>query len=345
LSPALQLPAVFTSARLVEIALFSILLVAAIVALRLLFTVMTPRHRRRYSKVLNYGFLLGIVLGLVLPWNEPLGVLAATITSLLLLLVAFHYSFLQGRAILRRLGRAFPASWVTVSRESVRDVFLYFSIVTGVIGIITTILSVVIPPFLSLSLGSFVPLSFDTLSVLSAMLEFTFAVPPRGILLSLIRTHLVTTGTTFDTSSLEVDESGFPEIVEGTGYNVRDLAEALDSLAKDGLVLKEGNPGTLRYRLTPNGFRVIQSRWEEAQIRMSSDRRKVEGNLSRLKIILESRAISKPRILQRAKEHLLSAQKHLERMHDEYGPLMDLEWREKIRLTVKEFSMRLAENA
>lgn len=141
-----------------------------------------------------------------------------------------------------------------------------------------------------------------------------------------------------------LDESDFPAIVEGTGYSVRDLAEALDSLAKDGLVLKEGNPGTLRYRLTPNGFRVIQSRWDEAQIRMSSDRRKVEGNLSRLKIILDSRVIEKPRILQRAKEHLLSAQRHLERMHDEYGLLIDQEWREKVSMTIREFSMRLGEH-
>lgn len=74
----LELPEVLTPARLVEIALFSILLVAAIVAFRLLFTVMTPRHKRRYSRVLNYGVLLGVVLGLVLPWNEPVGVMAAT---------------------------------------------------------------------------------------------------------------------------------------------------------------------------------------------------------------------------------------------------------------------------
>ena len=335
----------FTPDKLVEIALFSILLISAIVAFRLLYTVMTPRHRRRYYRVLNYGIPLGVVLGLVLPWNEPVGILAAAMTSLLLLLVAFHYSFLQGKAVLKRFGGFLPASWATVSRESVRDVFLYFSIVTGIIGIITTVMSILIPPFLSLSLGVFVPLSFDTISVLSAMLEFTFATPPRGILLSLIRKHLVTAGSTFDASSLKLDEPEFPTIVAGTQYSVRDLAEALDSLAKDELVLKNGNAGTLSYRLTPNGFRIIQSRWEEAQIRMSSDRRKVEGSLSKLKMILDSSAIEKPRVISRAKEHLSTAQKYLERMYEEYGLLMDQDWREKVGMTVREFSARLGDTA
>ena len=358
----LQLTLDFTTSRLTDIILFVILIVAAIVALRLLLTVMSPRHRRRFSRVLRYSFILGILFGLVLPWNESVGILAAAITSLLLLSVALHYAFLQGRVGLRIIGRLIPASWATVSRESVRDVFLFFSIVTGVIGIITTVLSILVPPIFSLSLSSFVPLSFDTISVLSAMLEFTFATPHRGIILSLVRKYLheqvlqhlrVKKGTFTDTtiltmllhdaSMITIRETDLPVIVSETGYSVRDISETLDTLVKDGLVLKEGKAGAMTYRLTTDGFKVIQSPWEEAQISMASDRRRLEGNLSQISEILAATTPRSHISLNAARNHLSRAQRILQRMHEEYGQLLDREWSERAGSVIREFSLRLHE--
>lgn len=348
---------------MVGIGLFAILLVVAIVALRLLITVMTPAHRRRYSRVLNYSFVLGIVLGLVLPWNEQIGILAAVITSFFFLLVALDYSLLQGRTSLPILGRIVPARWFEVSRESVRDIFLFLSIVTGVIGLTTTVLSVVIPPFLSLSLGSFVPLSFDTLSVLSAMLEFTFAIPHRGIMFSLVRKHLherllrrlhVTNGALPDTAlltmilndptSLAVFESEVPSIVEGAGYSVRDIAETLDYLVKEGLAESEGTPGSRTYTLTREGFQVIQSPWEESQILIASDRRKLERNLSQLGPSLAFQSSPKPHSLRKAREALLNARKQFEKMRYDYGRLLDREWSERVAGMITLFSQKLGKN-
>ena len=138
-------------------------------------------------------------------------------------------------------------------------------------------------------------------------------------------------------------ESEIPSIVEGSGYSRRDIAETLDFLVKDGLIVKEGIPGSRAYRLTKEGFQVIQSPWEEAQICIASDRRKLEGNLSQLGTLLDSLSPLKSPMLKRAWELLLNARKHFDRMRYDYGQLLDKEWSERISSMIRGFSLKLGQ--
>lgn len=146
------------------------MVVSAIIAIKILLDLSSKHHRHRYAKIVRFDLLVGIVLGTTLPWMEPIGLLAAALTAILFLGLSV-VMFLESKMIsLWRKGM--------VRREKIREWFLHFSVTTGIIGIITTLLSIIVPPFLQLSLGFMVPLAFDSLSVLSALLEFTLPSTP-----------------------------------------------------------------------------------------------------------------------------------------------------------------------
>lgn len=73
-----------------------------------------------------------------------------------------------------------------VRREKISEWFLHFSVTTGLIGIVATLLSIVVPPFPRLSLGFMAPLAFDTLSLMSALSEFTLPSTPYNTIFALI---------------------------------------------------------------------------------------------------------------------------------------------------------------
>ena len=161
-----------------ELVLLVIVVVSAIIAIKILLDLSSKHHRHRYAKIVRFDLLIGIVLGMMLPWMEPIGLLAAALTAFLFL----------GLSVVMFLESKMISVWRIrmVRREKIKEWFLHFSVTTGVIGIITTLLSIIVPPFLQLTLGFMVPLAFDSLSVLSALLEFTLPSTPYNVMFALV---------------------------------------------------------------------------------------------------------------------------------------------------------------
>jgi len=62
-----------------------IVVVSAIIAIKILLDLSSKHHRHRYAKIVRFDLLIGIVLGMMLPWMEPIGLLAAALTAFLFL--------------------------------------------------------------------------------------------------------------------------------------------------------------------------------------------------------------------------------------------------------------------
>ena len=157
-----------------------VVIAVSLLGISLLLRLVSRAHRQKYRKLFRSSFLIGGLLGLVIPWNEELGLLIAMILSFLLLGLAASYVLPRSStSLFHRLSKA---------REHARDSFLYFSVITGVSGIFSTVISILSPSFFGFSLSSLVPLSFDALSVLSALMEFTIPIPDyvflNGVIMS-----------------------------------------------------------------------------------------------------------------------------------------------------------------
>jgi len=204
---------------------------------------------------------IGVILGLILPWYAPIGLLGASITALLLFILCF-YAVLVTKSRYSLLHR----SWIR--REVIREWLLYISIGTGIIGITSTLLSIVAPIFFNQVIGVEIPLAFDTISVSAAFLEAMIPLTSYRKILSLM--HLYFLEKAQDTSEqnnalLEID---FPNVISETSFTEFELRDVLESLVKDGSARKIISKQDLEYRLTSNCLEFLRISLEETRIKI-----------------------------------------------------------------------------
>lgn len=306
--------------RPLELVLLVIVVVVAMLAVRILLDLTSAKHRRRYTRVVKYCLVGGFALGVVLPWFEEVGLSVAAAMSIVFLMVSVYYYLLRGRASTFSL---FYRIWVP--RERIRDWFLYFSVLTGVIGIVSTLLSILIPPFLSLTLGSVVPLAFDTLSVLSALMEFTITVPPYTALYGLAMRHLSArqgSGRPF------IEDLDFPGILANTSHSHSDLLDALESLARDGMAIRSSPEAIARIRFTlgEEGIKLMESCGKELAVRLQHEREVIESTIDYLTEKISGMDQIRGSILKRALDELAKLRTRLDSLLQEYGMLIDQGW-------------------
>lgn len=252
-----------------ELVLLVIVIVSALIAIRILLDLTSRHHRRRYTKVVRFDLVIGSVLGLVLPWVEPAGLAAAAMTAIVFL----------GLALLMLLESRMISIWhfKMVRREKIREWFLHFSVTTGLIGIVATLLSIIAPPFLHLSLGFIVPLAFDSLSVLSALLEFTLPSTPYITIFALIFELLQ--GRSGDDSKNQILVSDLDKIAHGTAHSRFETLDAVEHLVEHRLARKVDRG----FILEPNGSRLLKVDWEEALARIRIELDNVEAEMKHLR--------------------------------------------------------------
>ncbi len=252
-----------------ELVLLVVVIVSALIAMKILLDLTSKHHRRRYTRMVRFDLAIGCMLGLLLPWIEPVGLTAAAMTAILFL----------GLSIFMLLESKTVSVWriKMVRREKIREWFLHFSVTTGLIGIVTTLLSIVVPPFLRLSLGFMVPLAFDTLSVMSALLEFTLPSTPYNTIFALIFGLLQGRSGGDTGSEIRIDD--IDKIAHETAHSRFETLDAVENLVEQRLARRVDGG----FILEPDGSRLLRVDWEETLARVRIQLDHVEAEIERLR--------------------------------------------------------------
>jgi hypothetical protein len=305
--------------------LLGLLVVAAVVAIIVLVNMLSRRQRRRYGRILRVTFLGGLGLGLTLPWDEQIGLFGAVVASFGLLLLALLYYLLGGRVTSGRFLRGF---WTP--REQMRDWFLYFSIITGVTGIVSTILSVLAPTVFQLSLSLFIPLAFDSLSVLAALLDFSVVVPPYHNIYGLTHGFILGGQDGRQATRAYVEDLDFGGITNQTSYTRFEVRDALEQLVRRGFATKQAPTplGKVRFDLNQYGLRYAEACWNELRVALQREKDQVEG----LVVYLEDHTWAGPlaEVKRQAQRELRRLRDKLFEMQETYGLLLEGLWQQAI---------------
>jgi hypothetical protein len=288
-----------------ELILMVIIIAATVIAIKILLDLSSKHHRRRYTKIVRFDFTIGILLGLSLPWVEKIGVTAAALTAILLLVLSV-LMLLESKAI--SIWRVKP-----IRRERIRDWFLNFSVITGVVGIVTTLLSIVVPPFLKLTLGFMVPLAFDSVSVLSALLEFTLPSTPYNLIFALVFQLLK--GKDNNPARTEISQDDIEEIAHGTAHTGFEVQDAIQSLLEQGLAEKTNG----RFRVDSDGMKLLRLSWEEVSGGLEIQAKHIETEIASLSVTQQADSA-------RRLEKLNHLSESISDLNDECGLMVDRDW-------------------
>lgn len=307
---------IFPEQSLVDPGVLLVVVSVSLLGILLLLRLVSRSHRQRYNKLFRSSFLVGSLLGLVVPWNQDIGLLAATLLSFLLLGLALSYVLPRSRqSFFHRLSKA---------REHARDSFLYFSVITGVAGIISTLLTILSPSLFGITLSSLVPLSLDAVSVLAALMEFTIPIPDYVFLNGMIMSRVSLNNGSLPGGDFCVKSTELEEFVKASRFMVSDLVDAFRLLCRQGLAsVEKGRRGEeLAYRVTHEGVLYLEACYDLVMTRLQYEQEVIDrllskaeiGNYSNRKTVETAR-----RTLHSVKDMLKSA------IRDNY-PMLEREW-------------------
>jgi hypothetical protein len=302
-----------------DLILLVVTLTAALVAVRVLWNLASSRHKATYGRPVKYVFAVGALVGLAMPWDESVGLAGALAASLILLLLASAYSLLGWRT---SGSRSLALVWIP--RETMRDWFLYLSVGAGVIGVVTTLISLMVKPLVGLSLSSLVPLAFDTVSILSALLEFTVYVPSYGNIYALVYNFITHTKRMApDSGDPYLDDLDFKRITEGSHYTNFEVRDALESLVRRGFASKLSPVPVARivFKIGPYGIRYLKSVWEEVFFSMEREKAQLESRMLYLREKLRYAPEMDKELDRRVRDELAEFRKSIEDLSD-YGVLL-----------------------
>ncbi len=310
-----------------DLVLLVITFTSALVAVRILWNLASTRHRAAYGRPVKLVFLIGAVLGAVLPWDANFGLAGALAAALLLLLLASAYSLLGWRTA---KSRSLALIWIP--RETMRDLFLYLSVGAGVVGVVTTLISLAVIPLLNITLNSFVPLAFDTISILSALLEFTVYVPSYSNIYALVYDFIThTRRMALESGEPYLDDLDFKQIRQRSHYTDFEIRDAMESLVRKGFASKLSPVPVARivFKVGPYGVRYLKSVWEEVFFSMEREKAQLESRMLYLREKFRLSPEPDRELERRAKDELAGFRRTLEELGS-YGVLMTGTGREKL---------------
>jgi hypothetical protein len=262
--------------RHAETILLFLMFFTIVISVRVFWVFPSKIYRRQFLQIMKSSIIIGTILGLILPWNVYVGLGASLVAALILLFIAVFSLIVLGR-----FGdiRSLHQTWVR--RVTVRELLIVFSIISGLIGIIATILSIVIPPFLELSLRSEVPLAFDALSVTAALLDVTIPVTSYRKIYSLIFIYL---RDRFGSDDWEwVNDQEFLDIIHDTEFTEYEVRDALENLVREGLAVKttpDDMVEKVAFRISGLGYEVLRLNYEETIIKIHNNLERMEHSIT-----------------------------------------------------------------
>lgn len=130
---------------------FALIVLLIVTSFIVFFSLPSGVYRQRLGVVMKPIGVVGVLLGFILPWDRGLGLVMATgVAIILFVLCVYAVVVLEAPpGLVRR---------VWIRRDVVREWFIYISIIAGLIGIVSTLLSIVLI-YWGTSLGVEIPLA------------------------------------------------------------------------------------------------------------------------------------------------------------------------------------------
>jgi hypothetical protein len=250
--------------------LFALIVLLLITSFIVFFRLPSRVYRQRLRVVMKPIGVAGVLLGFILPWDLGLGLLVA-IGVAVVLFVLCVYAVVVIEAPLGLVRR------VWIRRDVIRDWFIYISIIAGVIGIVSTLLSIVLA-YWGISLGIEIPLAFDTISVSAALLETMIPITSYRKIYSLIYLHLTEDNANEGAPSFMIKEDAFPVILKDTSFTEFEVRDALESLFAEGAAKKVVSKDGLIFEISEDCLELLRVSLEEtrAKIRIRVDKYEVK---------------------------------------------------------------------
>lgn len=260
--------------------LFLLLLFIIIIALRIFYRLSSKIYREHYTHMLRNSVLAGLVLGMILPWDTVVGLMASLFTGLVLLFISIFSFLVTSRS--SQLG-FLQETWIR--RDVVREWFMYVSIITGMIGIVSTVLSILLPPILDLTLGVEVPLVFDTLSVTAALLDMSIPITSYRKINSLVYLYLLEEKGENE-EGFVIDDTEFTKAVQGTEFTDYEVRDALESLVDTGMAAKVtagSEAAQVEFHVSYEGMRLLKLQYDETILKLGKRLERFDEAIQRIR--------------------------------------------------------------
>ena len=322
-----------------EIVLFTILITSALIAIKMLQNISSKYYRRRYTKKINYCFLLGLLIGLITLWNEGLALLIASLMSILFLILSVHFYLLRGYVT-----SFFFLNFFWADTETFKDLFYYIGIIAGIVGIFVTVFGIGVPflsvlginvSFFSFEVSPFVPLSFGAISVLANMLGFTIFIPQHDMLYSLLYQYLRKRDKKM--KEVKIYDKDISSVVRKTVHTKADMIDAIEALVKKDMCEQKFPVFSVKavYILNEPGVELLKSHWNRTNVEMTHDIEIMETSLKEIKEKIHTVELDKGIVKSEIKE-LKKFRKRLRELKKDYGWLLEKKWRTKMFENIKE---------
>ncbi|TRO54326.1 hypothetical protein E2P71_04350 [Candidatus Bathyarchaeota archaeon] len=162
---------------------------------------------------------------------------------------------------------------------------MYVSIITGMIGIVSTVLSILLPPILDLTLGVEVPLVFDTLSVTAALLDMSIPITSYRKINSLVYLYLLEEKGENE-EGFVIDDTEFTKAVQGTEFTDYEVRDALESLVDTGMAAKVtagSEAAQVEFHVSYEGMRLLKLQYDETILKLGKRLERFDEAIQRIR--------------------------------------------------------------
>ncbi len=306
-----------------EIVMLTMVMVAAIIAIRILRDVTSSTQKVGYTRPVKYILTISLGLGIAFSFYEAVGLIIAEITSIAILLSSLYYSLVGGWLTSHQSLRSF---WLP--SENIKSWFFYLSLYTAVVGVFSGVISVILPYFTPIIIPSTISTAYSGISVLAALLDFTIRLPDKSTICGLVYAFCFVTRRYTENEEFYIEDIDFEKIVTHTLHTEFDVREALESIVKQGFAIKQSPTpmGRVRFKINMYGARYLEVCWTETLIRISRQKDRIEKILTYVEHRLKDMDPSDHKIITKALEEIETQKDKLIKMRDEYGLAVGESW-------------------
>ena len=306
-----------------EIVMLTMVAIAAVIATRIIRDVTSSARKRRYTRPVKYVLILSLSLGFVFSFFETAALLAAEIMALAILLLSLYFYLVGGWLTSHQNLRSF---WIP--SKTIKDWFFYLSLYNGVIGVVSGVLSVILPYFTSFEVPATIGTVYSGVSVLAALMEFTILLPDKSTICGLVYAFCFVTRRFNNSKEFYVEDIDFEKMITNTIHSEIDVRESLESLVKQGFAVKQSPTpmGRVRFKINVYGAKYLEVYWTETLIRISRQKERIEKVLTYVEHRSNNVNPDEVKIIVKALEELSLQKSKLILLREEYGLAVGDSW-------------------